>query len=631
MPNKDTNDDTASQDPQLLIDQLRNDRQHARALQKGRERQSTPILPSETDDSNSDAETTPTPAPKPEPEVTDKQLHELLRALPDSLVINDSPIATILEQAAQTDEQRAFLKRIPFLDGITSTKPRALTALVRRTSISLVASASLALLVGLNRHTFDVTTSLEHRTEEVAVLQEDFDSLKETHAILVDKHNQTTDEYNNLAVSHTKLQEKYRQAQSDVIALKNKSDFTIRDSLLADEHLPHRRQANPYHFRPFNLTDDEPAAPAACPSVRILSPGNRRNGILDEFCSPAPPAHASPLAPGVSTPSSLTHGSLHPTLLGALKYLQQLDRYVNNQDRHVQKPKPFSSSRDGLVAWISDALHYMKANGKNFQYDSDRAEFLMHCTKTPARDLLQEPTGFGCRFDSPFEVIRTLWAVYGEDDSYGAAERAYSDFTFPRFPTSEASDVVAAFATFRARMHLFASQLSWSPQTHYFRLQDKLPQFILSNMASTSCDRTEVGLAQYYTVLSTFVNNYTLLKTPSSSSRPVNNDTRNRRTVRDTHSSNSKTNKPAFQPRPDASTASDISCYNCGGRGHKAPACPSPKKDKSQDTSTKPSLKSQPTIATNRHMTVEEPPEVDDDTDDEDYESPPEDDDNSEN
>ncbi|KAL1640307.1 hypothetical protein SLS61_010260 [Didymella pomorum] len=316
--------------------------------------------------------------------------------------------------------------------------------------------------------------------------------------------------------------------------------------------------------------------------------------------------------PAPTTPAQTASAAPVTTMLQhAFDFLRKLDRYTENLDCSMKKPKKFSSGKDALQTWIFDCLHYLKANGKNYQYDEDRVDFLVFHTDHPARQLLLDASGLKCVYDNPFDVLTRLWQVYGEADTYGAAERAFKAFTFPRFGTTDIPDAAAAFAVFRTQMERFALQLQWSPDTHFFRLQAKLPMFARGPMATVSCERSPVGLNQYYDQLATFMSNYSNMprKERVPDTKPMSLLNRTRR--RQDNGSDASTDQGAIAGVKGSTlfTSDTVTCYNCGGKGHKADQCSLPKKPRANNTVSKETPKvttdgPKPGNIQNRHITT---------------------------
>ena len=72
----------------------------------------------------------------------------------------------------------------------------------------------------------------------------------------------------------------------------------------------------------------------------------------------------------------------------------------------------------------------------------------MFYTNYLARQLLLDASRLKCVYDNPFNVLTRLWQVYGEADTYSAAEQAFEAFIFPCFRTTDIPNAAAAFAVF---------------------------------------------------------------------------------------------------------------------------------------------------------------------------------------
>lgn len=252
----------------------------------------------------------------------------------------------------------------------------------------------------------------------------------------------------------------------------------------------------------------------------------------------------------------------------------------------------------------------------------------MQQTRSPARELVSNPFSINSVFSEPFDLIFRIWQVYREADPFGAAEDQYAHFSYPRFPTAECPDAVAAFASFQTQMQRFATQLHWTPQTHHYRIQAKLPPYISRGTAVYQVTHNTAGIAGYYQSLAAFVRNY-MNSTNANLPRRNLNPRQNAPTAETmfNHSGQSSVAlrtpqfKPSAQPAPQATgtPATDPvrnRCFNCGGQGHFAKDCPSPKAELEAKDKTKPNPKATPATAPakNRHLYI--PP---DETNDPDY------------
>jgi hypothetical protein len=168
-------------------------------------------------------------------------------------------------------------------------------------------------------------------------------------------------------------------------------------------------------------------------------------------------------------------------------------------------------------------------------------------------------------------------------------------------------------------MQRFATQLRWDPQTHYYRIQSKLPSYIVRGTAMSQVTHTTAGIATYYQNLAVFVRNYMHSSQNATADLPRRNmNPRRNATTTDTMFTTSEQSTTALRtPRPRPGTQSTPNaasapapeptrnrCFNCGGQGHFSKDCPSPKSEAEPKDKPKSTPKAAPAAATakNRHL-----------------------------
>jgi hypothetical protein len=451
-------------------------------------------------------------------------------------------------------------------------------------------------------------------TEIVAPLQQQNSDLKARATRLISdrdaevaEHNKTKDTYNRLRTEALQMRAWYDRMKPRLDAIDTKD-------LLDGYDNSGRKPDNPFH------------QPAKEPS--ILPRGRKHpDSLLDEFMhSPAQsPSKASTKQwESYTPPDSEQSVTLSPFLADIRRAFANLHVYNGSINREAPKPKRFSSTREEFQPWAQDCLLYLRANGKNYQYPESQANFIMQQTRSPARELVSDPFGIDATYSDPFDLVFRIWQVYGETDPFGAAEDRYSSFQYPRFPTMEVPDAVAAFASFQTQMQRFATQLRWDPQTHYYRIQSKLPAYIVRGTAVFQVTHTTSGIATFYQNLAAFVRNYmhSAQNAPADLPRrninirrnPTTTDTMFTATGQSTQAWRTPRFKPNNQPAPNATSEPAVEptrnrCFNCGGHGHVYLDCPSPKKEGNAKDKPKPAPQAAPTAATaqNRHLYIPEP------------------------